>query len=137
MMCAYHEEMLVQQQGDGLGRSCPVFLPVALEPFAHKSLVHSRLVLQQPGVHTHNYAREEVRGYLRTGPGSADCFAIRCTRGESQPQFSDQWRDRRWRWTGTKGLLRQPIRSETRPSCDGAQDHGQWRKGHCDFRRFL
>jgi hypothetical protein len=30
MMCAYHEEMLVQQAGNGPGRSGPVLLPVAL-----------------------------------------------------------------------------------------------------------
>jgi hypothetical protein len=46
----------VQQQGEWASqKGPPVFLSVALGALRINRLVHSRLVLQRPGVHAHNY----------------------------------------------------------------------------------
>lgn len=82
MMCAYHEEMLVQQQGMGQAEVVQ-FSCLVLRSLTHNSLVHSGLVLQRPGVHAHNLRRAKVRGYLRTGPWICGMQSCRCARGES------------------------------------------------------
>src|SRR5271156_5248740 len=99
MMCAYPEEMLVQQQGNWARQKWPSFPACSLGSLTHNLLVHSRLVLQRLGVHAHNLRRAKVRGYLRTGPGSAECNPVGALVANHSHSSATNGTTGWWRWT--------------------------------------